>query len=93
MIWMRVVKTEQLRPPVARLPFGIAIILRPHTETAPGALLRRVRERVGAERDAIAADQCAAAFVGIGVRPVAPDRVCNARLKDEWHYRVPFAAR
>jgi len=82
MIGMRVVKPEQLLPQLARARLRGAVIVRTHEEAPARTVFGRVRQRERCRDDAVAADERAAAFVGIGVAAVRFDCV-DGGLREE----------
>src|SRR5882672_6459365 len=87
MIRVRVVEAEQLASKLGCAPFGRAIVLRSHLETAPRPFFRHVRQRQRFGHHAVAADQGAAALVRIRFGAVSTNSRVHLRFQLQSHYR------
>src|SRR5688500_5310342 len=87
MVGMRMIKAEQLGAAFRRTALRGAVVVRADSETPAGTLVGDVRQRKRAVNDAVAADQRAAAFVGVGFAAMIPDRRRHARFEMQCHRR------
>src|SRR5262245_20584587 len=90
---MRVIEPDELAARRRRARLGAAVVGRTHEKPAPRTLFSRVGQRERLHHQAVAADESAAALVGIGLSSVSADGGEHVAIERHGHEGASFQNR